>query len=363
MEKYIYPEPVQKIIKSVRINWDFYLDEDEKFLDKMEIKLLIKIIMNDLFYKYNRDYEEMSVNDMKKVVGTYQANDIKNKLLKANKIYKNKTGYGDVQYHYKYKEKYNEMDKVQKIYLKTYPKKATYIFINKKWGCENLNNYELKLILYIGYNSLIYKYGKNYKKLNYKQLSKIISKNKIKESISSLLAKKIIERHNELKYDYNFDYDEPYYRIPSRMLKYANLENIRGNSFLVYFELIRRLYNSLNKRLTFYNDNNKTKNKTYGQKILKIKEKNIYKRLENHMSRRTLKRSLTKIHKKGLLNIYNNLDKKQIELPNTEDSIQINPKWKREKLEREKIKKEKAKKKENLDLYNDDFDKLYELAD
>lgn len=201
-------------------------------------------------------------------------------------------------------------EQIQINYPDPINKNSFFLYFSRDWDWESFNGDELKLLLYIAFNTK----RKQKRCLTYDLMAKVISRKKIKGALKALKEVGTIVPDAELGWKYDFKDSKSYFQIPAVAFLYSYKRNIRRNSFLVYFYLLKRLYNSRNNRLSYRGNKD-----IFGQKVILKKPKTLYRDLKKHMSYRTYMRKLEELHHAGLLKVWNNNGKKQIALINVEE--------------------------------------------
>jgi len=189
-------------------------------------------------------------------------------------------------------------------------KAGFFLYFSREWKWERFNGDELKLLTYIAFNTQ----RRKKRILTYDLMAKVISRKKIKGSLEALKEAGTIVRDSELGWKYNFQSSNSYFKMPAVTFLYSHKSDTRRNAFMVYFYLLKRLYNSRNDRLSYRGNKD-----VFGQKVILKKSKTLYKDVKDHMSYRTYMRKLEELHGAGLLKIWNNNGKKQIALINVKE--------------------------------------------
>lgn len=202
------------------------------------------------------------------------------------------------------------VDQIQISYPDPINKNSFFLYFSKEWEWESFNGDELKLLLYIAFNTK----RRQKRCLNYDLMAKVISRKKIRRALQALKEAETIVPDAELGWKYNFQDSKSYFQIPAVAFLYSYKLNTRRNAFLVYFYLLKRLYNSRNNRLSYQGNKD-----IFGQKVILKKPKTLYRDLKKHMSYRTYMRKLEKLNSAGLLKVWNNNGKKQIALLNVDE--------------------------------------------
>ncbi|PTX14799.1 hypothetical protein SAMN04488598_14311 [Halanaerobium congolense] len=202
-------------------------------------------------------------------------------------------------------------EQIQISYPDPINKNSFFLYFSRDWNWESFNGDELKLLLYIAFNTK----RKQKRCLTYDLMAKVISRKKIMGALQTLKESETIVPDSELGWKYDFQDSKSYFQIPAVAFLYSYKLNIRRNAFLVYFYLLKRLYNSRNNRLSYRGNRD-----IFGQKVILKKPKTLYWDLKKHMSYRTYMRKLEKLHSIGLLKVWNNNGKKQIALINVSES-------------------------------------------